>query len=192
MEKYFVILILIVISYSLYNCWVDNKIEKILKTKEGFADTLTKSDSDLLQSITTLGQIADKLQGPNGLTVPGKMNCISGVNVTGILAVNNRNIIAELDSLRTDMNNITNGLRNDMNNITGGLRNDTNGLRTDVNVLKQPKTCRAVESAWTDGHKRGLEYLDRQRPTCGNNETISGFGVQTNGNYIRYNYTCCK
>ena len=131
MEKYFVILILIVISYSLYNCWVDNKIEKILKTKEGFAETLTKSDSDLFQSITTLGQIADKLQGSNGLTVPGKMNCIGGVNVTGILAVNNRDIVAELDNLRNTMTNITNGLRND----TNGLRNDTNGLRNDVNNL---------------------------------------------------------
>ena len=167
MEKYFVILILIVISYSLYNCWVDNKIEKILKTKEGFAETLTKSDSDLFQSITTLGQIADKLQGSNGLTVPGKMNCIGGVNVTGILAVNNRDIVAELDNLRNTMTNITNGLRND----TNGLRNDVNNLINVTNDIKNRAIFNGDKMVLHPNGKPKNECSDIGRThTCNSND----------------------
>jgi len=117
------------------------------------------------------------------------MNCIGGVNVTGILAVNNRNIIAELDSLRNDMTNITNGLRND----TNGLRNDVNALRNEVNVLKQPSTCRNIATKPYSGKDRGLEYLDGHNVVCNENESISAFKVtRPNSHDISYNYKCCK
>ena len=92
MQKYLIILILVIIAYYLHRYCIQFEIEKILKTKEGFADTVNTSDPDLIKSITTLGQIVTDLQDLNGLTVPGKMNCISGINVTGLLTVNSINI----------------------------------------------------------------------------------------------------
>ena len=113
----------------MFNCWVENKINNILKTKEEFVDTINTSDPDLVKSITTLGQIVTDLQDLNGLTVPGKMNCISGINVTGLLTVNSINILAKLNSLSNDVKR----LRTDVN----GLRTDVNGLRTDVDDIKK-------------------------------------------------------
>ena len=100
-----------------------------VKTKEEFVDTINTSDPDLVKSITTLGQIVTDLQDLNGLTVPGKMNCISGINVTGLLTVNSINILAKLNSLSNDVKR----LRTDVN----GLRTDVNGLRTDVDDIKK-------------------------------------------------------
>ena len=76
----------------------------------------------MVKSITTLGQIVTDLQDLNGLTVPGKMNCISGINVTGLLTVNSINILAKLNSLSNDVKR---------------LRTDVNGLRTDVDDIKK-------------------------------------------------------
>ena len=96
MEKYIVFIILVVLAYYLHNCWVENKINNILKTKEGFVDTINTSDPDLVKSITTLGQVCKDLQGQNGLTVPGKITCGGDVNITGLLTVNKINILKVL------------------------------------------------------------------------------------------------
>ena len=96
MEKYLFIIILLTLAYYLHNCWVENKIEKMLKMKEGFIDTVNTSDPDLVKSITTLGQVCKDLQGQNGLTIPGKMNCIGDVNITGLLTIDNRDILNTL------------------------------------------------------------------------------------------------
>ena len=78
MEKYLVIIILVVLTYYLFNCWVENKVNNILKTKEGFAGTTgSTNDADVASSINTLAQIAKDLQA-GGLTVPGALN-IKGV-----------------------------------------------------------------------------------------------------------------
>ena len=95
MEKYIVFIILVVLAYYLHNCWVENKINNILKTKEGFVDTINTSDPDLVKSITTLGQVCKDLQGQNGLTVPGKITC-GGINATTKLFVNDIDIDAEI------------------------------------------------------------------------------------------------
>lgn len=87
MQKYLIILILVIIAYYLHRYCIQFEIEKILKTKEGFADTVNTSDPDLIKSITTLGQIAKDLQGSDGLKVPGN------------LIIKDRNILNELDVL---------------------------------------------------------------------------------------------
>ena len=83
MEKYLVFIILVVLVYYLFNCWVENKVNNILKTKEGFAGTTgSTNDADVASSINTLAQIAKDLQA-GGLTVPGALNIKAGINTDG-------------------------------------------------------------------------------------------------------------
>ena len=81
MEKYLVIIILVVLVYYLFNCWVENKINNILKTKEGFAETT--GGGDVASSINTLSQIANDLQTGKGLKVPGVLNILGALNTDG-------------------------------------------------------------------------------------------------------------
>ena len=82
MEKYLIIIILVVLAYYLHRYCIQIEIKKILKTKEGFADTINTSDPDLVKSITTLGQVCKDLQA-GGLTVPGALNIKSVINTDG-------------------------------------------------------------------------------------------------------------
>ena len=81
MEKYLIIIILVVLAYYLHRYCIQIEIKKILKTKEGFADTINTSDPDLVKSITTLGQIAKDLQA-GGLKIPGNLT-VTGTIKTG-------------------------------------------------------------------------------------------------------------
>ena len=81
MEKYLIIIILVVLAYYLHRYCIQIEIEKILKTKEGFAGT-TGDDADVASSINTLAQIAKDLQA-GGLTVPGALNIKSVINTDG-------------------------------------------------------------------------------------------------------------
>ena len=81
MEKYLVIIILVVLAYYVHRYCIQIEIEKILKTKEGFAAT-SGSDADVASSINTLAQIAKDLQA-GGLTVPGPLNIKAAINTTG-------------------------------------------------------------------------------------------------------------
>jgi hypothetical protein len=189
METILVIIILLTLAYYLHNCWIENKIEKILKTKEGFANTVNTSDPDLVKSITTLGQICKDLQSPNGLTVPGKMNCNGGVNVTGTLVVNSRDILTELDSLK----NLTNKFAHDLDYF----KTDIGYIKDDIDNIKKSPTCRTAFTNWDyDSIGHGVEYLDRHKPQCNNNESISAIYLERSdngrGNGLRYNYTCCS
>lgn len=40
MKKYLVIIILVILTYYLHRYCIQNEIEKFLKTKEGFVDTV--------------------------------------------------------------------------------------------------------------------------------------------------------
>jgi hypothetical protein len=82
MEKYLVIIILVVLAYYVHRYCIQVEIEKILKTKEGFVDTVNTSDPDLYKSIITLGQICKDLQA-GGINVPGNLNIKGVINTTG-------------------------------------------------------------------------------------------------------------
>jgi len=88
MEKYLVIIILVVLAYYMHRYCIQVEIEKILKTKEGFADTVNTSDPDLVKSITTLGQICKDLQSSDGLKVPGNLNIKGAINASGGITCN--------------------------------------------------------------------------------------------------------
>ena len=81
MEKYLIIIILVVLAYYVHRYCIQIEIEKILKTKEGFAAT-SGSDADVANSINTLAQIAKDLQA-GGITVPGNLNIKAAINTTG-------------------------------------------------------------------------------------------------------------
>ena len=108
MEKYLVIIILVVLTYYLFNCWVENKVNNILKTKEGFAGTTgSTNDADVASSINTLAQIAKDLQA-GGLTVPGALNIKAGINTDGDInaksAINATGAINAKGGINTDGN----------------------------------------------------------------------------------------
>lgn len=81
MEKYLVVLIIVIICYYVFRYCIQLEVEKLIKTKEGFADTINTSDPDLVKSITTLGQIAKDLQA-GGLKIPGNLT-VTGTIKTG-------------------------------------------------------------------------------------------------------------
>ena len=79
MEKYLILLIIIVVVYYLFRYCIQLEVEKIIKTKEGFAAT-TGGDADVASSINTLAQIANDLQTGKGLNVPGVLNILGAIN----------------------------------------------------------------------------------------------------------------
>ena len=81
MEKYLVIIILVVLAQYVHRYCIQIEIEKILKTKEGFAAT-SGSDADVASSINTLAQIAKDLQA-GGINVPGNLNIKAAINTDG-------------------------------------------------------------------------------------------------------------
>ena len=106
MQKYLVIIILIVLTYYLFNCWFENKINNILKTKEGFA--ATGGDADVASSINTLSQIANDLQTGKGLKVPGVLNILGALNTDGDInakgGINSDGLITGKDSMKLTQN----------------------------------------------------------------------------------------
>lgn len=164
MEKYLIILIITIICYYIFRYCIQLEVEKLIKTKEGFADTINKSDSDLIKSITTLGQIATDLQ-TNGLKVPGNLNVTGTINTDNVitakgainasslsvgsgtistsgqincgtvissnLVASGRNILGELNSLRTGLNAVS----SDLANYKGGMRLFTMILGQNKNTL---------------------------------------------------------
>ena len=75
MEKYLVILIIVLISFYLIKCLNINKIT------EKFADT-PPTDADLQNSIVTLGKIATDLQSSNGIRVPGRLSLVNSKQIS--------------------------------------------------------------------------------------------------------------
>ena len=73
MEKYLVIIIAIIILYYLHNCWVENKIEKFMKLREGFTDAITTNGVDDSNAINILAKVAKDLQEGGGLKVLGNL-----------------------------------------------------------------------------------------------------------------------
>ena len=132
MEKYLVILIITIICYYVFHYCIQLEVEKLIKIKEGFVDTINTSDSDLVKSITTLGQVAKDLQA-GGLKVPGNLNVTGTINTDGAistkssinassLVASDRNILTELNTLKTNVNTLT---------------TDVTTLKTDVTTLKK-------------------------------------------------------
>ena len=73
MEKYLVIILVIILIYSVYKCW-----NLATVTTEGFADATPKpaevpTNVDTNNSIATLAQLAKDLQEGGGLKVPGTL-----------------------------------------------------------------------------------------------------------------------
>ena len=69
MEKYLVIILLILSIYTVYQCW---KLATV--TTEGFADATVPTNVDTNNSIATLAQLATDLQSGGGLKVPGVLS----------------------------------------------------------------------------------------------------------------------
>jgi len=243
MERYIVFIILVVLAYYLFNCWVENKVNNILKSKEGFAGTTgSTNDADVASSINTLAQIAKDLQA-GGINVPGALNIKGALDIKG--AINTDGVINAKDIINTDSDINAKGMNIKKNifvgdgkqdwgsvvSIRGGINDNgylefknkedarqcylmgkpdgamfsenlrVNGdlivkgrnILAELDDLKKPKTCRNIKSGYSDGRDRGLQYLNRQFAQCGQNESMSTFKVETNGNEeIQYNYTCCK
>ena len=79
MEKYLVIILLILLMYTVYQCW---KLATV--TTEGFADASVPTNVDTNNSIATLAQLAKDLQAGGGLKVPGNMT-LGGTFQSGLL-----------------------------------------------------------------------------------------------------------
>jgi len=195
MEKYLIILIITIICYYVFRYCVQLEVEKIIKTKEGFANT---SDSDLINSITTLGQIATDLQ-KDGVKVPGNLNVIGTINtdnditakaitakgainasslsvgsgqinggtiISSNLVASGRNILDELNSLRTGLKTVS----SDFANYKGGMR-----LFTMITNGFEPKEIKdgsltfsvndwvccvqGVRVSWGEGEPKSVETL---------------------------------
>jgi hypothetical protein len=89
MEKYIVIIIIVIITFYILRFCLHREFEKFLNTKkitEGFGDTSADLDVDTITSIKTLGKIAADLQ-TGGLTVPGQINA-NGVSAGSIVMRN--------------------------------------------------------------------------------------------------------
>ena len=71
MEKYLVIFLVILLMYTVYQCWNLRTV-----TTEGFAEVPTNVDTN--NSIKTLAQLAADLQSGGGLKVPGDLNVLGG------------------------------------------------------------------------------------------------------------------
>ena len=80
MEKYLVIILLILLMFAVYQCW-----NLVTVTKEGFAEVPTNVDTN--SSIKTLADLAVDLQSGGGLKVPGNLSVLGGASVTGALTV---------------------------------------------------------------------------------------------------------
>ena len=74
MEKYIIIILCLIIIYLL--CF-NNNIEKAGNTS---SDNL---NSDLVDSIKNLGQLAKDIQKPTGLTLPGNLVVTNNIDVSG-------------------------------------------------------------------------------------------------------------
>ena len=74
MEKYLVIILVILLMYTLYQCW-----NLATVTTEGFGDATVPTDVDTNNSIKTLAQLATDLQSGGGLKVPGVQSLANGV-----------------------------------------------------------------------------------------------------------------
>lgn len=80
MEKYLVILIVLVLIYYLHRYCVQTEVEKFMKIKEGFGDAVTVDGVDDLNAINTLAKIAKDLQS-GGVTMPGTLSLKGDLNV---------------------------------------------------------------------------------------------------------------
>ena len=79
MEKYIIILILIVILYFLF-------FYNSCDTFETLNNTSTSNlNSDLIDSINNLGQLAKDIQKPTGLTLPASLDVTTNLNVNGTI-----------------------------------------------------------------------------------------------------------
>jgi len=86
MQKYLVIIIILVILYYLHNCWVESKIEKFInsnKIREDFGDAVTVDAIDDNNAINVLAKIAKDLQEGGGLKVKGNLLVDKTIRVTG-------------------------------------------------------------------------------------------------------------
>ena len=79
MEKYLVIILVILLVYTIYQCW---KLATV--TTEGFADASVPANVDTNNSIATLAQLATDLQAGGGLKVPGTLNVQGNANIGGM------------------------------------------------------------------------------------------------------------
>jgi hypothetical protein len=81
MEKYIIILILIVILYFLF-------FHNSCDTFETASNTTTSNlNSDLIDSINNLGQLAKDIQKPTGLTLPASLIVTNNADISGKLNV---------------------------------------------------------------------------------------------------------
>ena len=86
-------------------------------------------------------------------------------NIKGSLTVNDRDILAELDSLKQN----------------AVMKNSQQGQ------------CRDVNTGFNDEGGGNAVFLDRHNISCGANETLQQFKLgRSGGGQYRYDYKCCK
>ena len=131
MEKYLVIIILVVLVYYLFNCWFENKINNILKLKEGFVEETCGTNNvidnaDIAKSINTLAQITKDLQA-GGLTVPGALNIKGVINTDGDITTKGKISADGVVTANKDL--IVNGMFSVSSSGDDKIQNPTNDLR---------------------------------------------------------------
>jgi len=177
MEKYLVIIILVVLAYYVHRYCIQIEIEKILKTKEGFAAT-SGSDADVANSINTLAQIAKDLQA-GGITVPGNLNIKAAINTDG--SITTKGAINASGGITC--NTITSGAITSDTITAKGLVNATNGSRfTGGRHYFQDEENKGrlrVGAAWG---KPGIITEDGQDLVLGASSTITHIGPPTESN----------
>jgi len=82
MEKYLVIILVILLMYTVYQCF-----NLSMTTTEGFAEVATNVDTN--NSIKTLAQLAADLQSGGGLKVPGNLHVKGTMHLEGSQSIPN-------------------------------------------------------------------------------------------------------
>ena len=127
MEKYLVFIILVVLAYYLFNCWVENKINHILKTKEGFAGTMGDVDDTQVMSINTLAKIATDLKTGKGLQTSDALNIKGTINTDGDITTKGKISADGVVTANKDL--IVNGMFSVSSSGDDKIQNPTNDLR---------------------------------------------------------------
>ena len=127
MEKYLVFIILVVLAYYLFNCWVENKINHILKTKEGFAGTMGDVDDTQVMSINTLAKIATDLKTGKGLQTSDALNIKGTINTDGDITTKGKISADGIVTANKDF--IVNGMFSVSSSGDDKIQNPTNDLR---------------------------------------------------------------
>jgi hypothetical protein len=188
MEKYLVILILIVILYYLHRYCIQTEVEKFMKIKEGFGDAVTVDGVDDNNAINTLAKIAKDLQEGGGLKVMGKLNLrdkhILSSDDDGWLRLRNKDLNQYTNMAVKDL--WVDGSLTTQGGFKGGLFGDSStnssiGLYHPVNKY----TLFSIGASTSDGNKAGWNQVNiRADDLQFKNANSGNTTVTTNGNHI--------